>query len=99
MSEDPPELRDVVGAIEAELKEPSTRRASRPDRPAEVVRSLIAEFRREPVGGWLLLPKRIAFWLTASAFDRQTKILEALLEAVEDLESRVEEVEARRRDR
>jgi predicted O-methyltransferase YrrM len=48
-------------------------------------RELQRTFRRDPVGGKLTALKRLFFRLTASAFDRQAKAVEALLDVVEDL--------------
>jgi hypothetical protein len=49
------------------------------------VRAMQGEFRQQPIGGRLLPIKRVFYWFTASAFDRQAKVIEALLELVEDL--------------
>ena len=50
------------------------------------VRERQRRFRAEPLGGRLLPLKRVVGWFTASAFDRQAKMQEALLDAVVDLE-------------
>jgi hypothetical protein len=49
------------------------------------IRSMQREFREQPIGGRLLPIKRVVYWFTASAFDRQAKVIEALFELVEDL--------------
>ena len=49
-------------------------------------RDRLWHFRQEPVGGRLVLLKRIIFWFTASAFDRQAKVQEAVLDALTEIE-------------
>jgi len=53
------------------------------------VRDLLTALRAEPVGGRFLRFKRFVYRFTASAFDRQTKVQEALLDAVDHLEREV----------
>lgn len=48
-------------------------------------RELQLAFRRAPVGGRWVALKRLAYRLTASAFDRQAKAVEALLGVVEEI--------------
>jgi hypothetical protein len=55
-------------------------------RRTQRIRELIEGFRREPFGGRLLRLKRVVYWFTASAFDRQTKIHESLLPAIVEVE-------------
>lgn len=54
----------------------------------------VSRFRLEPLGGRLLPLKRVLYWFVASAFDRQTKILEALVEALRWEQARVAQLEA-----
>ncbi|MDA8018748.1 MAG: class I SAM-dependent methyltransferase [Thermoanaerobaculia bacterium] len=51
-------------------------------------RELQRAFRIDPVGGRFSGLKKALFWWTASAFDRQAKAIEAMLDAVEELASR-----------
>jgi hypothetical protein len=77
-------VEDVVRRVQVELDHeiptgsPLERRIAR-------VRAMQREFREQPIGGRLLPLKRVLYWFTASAFDRQSKVLEALLELVEEL--------------
>jgi hypothetical protein len=48
-------------------------------------RDVLGRFRMEPIGGRLLGLKRIVFWFTASAFDRQSKVHDAVLAALEEV--------------
>ena len=64
------------------------RRAGRgADHKSELVLARVREqqrsFRAEPVGGRLLPLKRLVHWFVASTFDRQAKVVEALLPALE----------------
>lgn len=82
--EEPLTAPEVLNRIRSELDlahpsvSPFDRRLSR-------IRAMQREFREQPIGGRLLPLKRMAYWFTASAFDRQAKVVEALLELVEDL--------------
>jgi predicted O-methyltransferase YrrM len=58
------------------------------------LRSMQRDFRVEPIGGRLVWLKKMAFWFVASAFDRQSKVIEALLDVVEDLSDEVERMPA-----
>jgi hypothetical protein len=49
------------------------------------IHALQRAFRNDPVGGRLSRLKRAVYWFTASAFDRQAKVIEGLIEVVEDL--------------
>jgi hypothetical protein len=77
-------VEDVLNRVQAELDHeiptgsPLERRIAR-------VRAMQRDFREQPIGGRLLPIKRMFYWFTASAFDRQAKVIEALLELVEDL--------------
>ena len=42
-------------------------------------------FRAEPLGGRIVGLKRLIYWFSASAFDRQAKVQEALLNAMDEL--------------
>lgn len=74
----------VLQEIQSALRQPATLAPPLETRIADV-RQMLLRFRREPIGGRLLLPKRVMYWFTASAFDRQARILEALLGLVEEL--------------
>jgi glycosyltransferase involved in cell wall biosynthesis len=50
------------------------------------LREMIEHFRREPIGGRLVPLKRLFFWFTASAFDRQAKVQEAMLAVLVEME-------------
>lgn len=81
---DPLSVPDVLNRVRAELDlaqpsvSPFERRLAR-------IRSMQREFREQPVGGRFVSVKRLVYWFTASAFDRQAKVVEALLETVEEL--------------
>jgi hypothetical protein len=80
----PLEVVDVITRIRAELDVPSPRESPLARRMAEI-RALQRGFRAEPVGGRLTPFKRVAYWFTASAFDRQAKVVEALIDVTEEL--------------
>lgn len=75
---------DVLDRVRVELDQeiPAT---SKLERRIARVRSMQRGFREQPIGGRLLLVKRVLYWFTASAFDRQAKVIEALLDLVEEL--------------
>lgn len=80
-----PTLETVLDAIRAELD--GTPAPAGPETPPAAVgvgiaelRRRVAGFRAEPLGGRLLPLKRIAYWFVASAFDRQTKLIEAMID-------------------
>jgi hypothetical protein len=75
----------IVREIETALSAPRPSGSLLETKLAEV-RELQRRFRAEPLGGRLVPLKRAVGWFTASAFDRQAKIQEALLDAVIDLE-------------
>ena len=83
-TEDRLTVEDVLNRVQVELDHemptgsPLERRIAR-------VRAMQRDFREQPIGGRLLPIKRMLYWFTASAFDRQAKVIEALLELVEDL--------------
>ncbi len=62
--------------------------------PFEGFAERVARFRLEPLGGRLLPFKRILYWFVASAFDRQTKIFEGLVEALHVERSRIAHLES-----
>lgn len=76
---------EVTARIRAELEAPQSSRPSNEGRVAKI-RALQRAFREEPVGGRMTQLKRAIYWFTASAFDRQAKVIEALIEVTEDLE-------------
>ncbi len=77
-------MAEVLGAVDRELDSPSIVGSVDSD-PLSVLRRQIAEFRREPVGGRLVFLKRLVYWFVASSFDRQTKILESLVDQLDRL--------------
>mgnify|MGYP001601371394 FL=1 len=85
----------VVSAIERELTGGPLEAAPDPDWALEQARELQRRFRSDPVGGRLATLKRLAFWWVASAFDRQGKVIEALLVELEARAARVVALEAR----
>jgi glycogen synthase len=50
------------------------------------LRQMLHDFRREPIGGRLVALKRLVYWFTASAFDRQAKVQEAMLTVLAEIE-------------
>lgn len=87
---------DVLAAIRTELD------ASRSRLDGEVfdariarLRELQRRFREEPLGGRLVGLKRLLHWFSASAFDRQAKVIEALIETVGHLGAERENLVAR----
>ena len=48
-------------------------------------RDQLLGFRAEPLGGRVVGLKRLVYWFSASAFDRQAKVQEALLSAMDEL--------------
>ena len=75
---------DVLARIRAEIDAPSRGETAFARRMAHI-QSLQTAFRKDPVGGRLAPLKRAVYWFTASAFDRQAKVIEALLEVIDDL--------------
>jgi hypothetical protein len=67
--------------------------------PIGRLRRAQADFRREPLGGRLLPVKRLVHWFSASAFDRQAKVVERLIEVTDSLRSRVEYLEGKEPNR
>lgn len=78
---------DVLDLIRQELKRPG--KAAGPDRDLErrvyAIREMQRSFRQEPLGGRLIPLKKMVTWFSASAFDRQGKVIEALVDLIEDL--------------
>lgn len=93
-----PPVDAIVETIEAELADrveaPISASAAEDRRRArsglERARELQREFRAEPVGGRLLALKRALYWFVASSFDRQAKVVEELLPALEAMERELE---------
>jgi len=94
---------NVVAAIDRELAGgPAEAVPPRPRVGGAALREAQHRFRAEPVGGRLARLKRLVFWFTASAFDRQAKVVEALIDELEAergarelLAQRLAEIEAR----
>lgn len=85
-----PTVSDVLTAVREELADRASmarRETPETEDPArlalDLARSLQGSFRAEPVGGRLLPLKRVVHWFVASAFDRQAKVVEAMLPALE----------------
>jgi hypothetical protein len=81
---------DVVSAIAHELSgAPPAGAEGAPATRVDLarVREAQRQFRADPVGGRLAPLKKIAYWLVASAFDRQGKVIEALLDELEAAEA------------
>ncbi|HEV7734853.1 MAG TPA: glycosyltransferase [Candidatus Binatia bacterium] len=60
------------------------------------LREMLEHFRREPIGGRLLSLKRVVYWFTASAFDRQAKVQENMLAVLVEMEQELAQLHARR---
>jgi hypothetical protein len=89
-------VRDVVAEIRVELGLPLNARSETPPlAPLGRARELMRRFRAEPVGGRLAPLKRLAFWWVASAFDRQSKVIEAMIAELEGGARRIQDLEAR----
>lgn len=82
----PLETTDVISRIRAELATPAPLESPYARRMAGI-RALQRTFRKEPIGGRLTRLKRAVYWFTASAFDRQGKVVEALIDFVDELAS------------
>lgn len=85
-----PTVDDVVRAVEEELDERVSTRPLLDAEPTDPGRkaldlaiALQRSFRADPVGGRLVVLKRVAYWFLASSFDRQAKVVEAMLPALE----------------
>jgi len=81
---DPMTAPEVLSRIRTELEITVTEASPIEGRLAQI-RSMQRAFREQPVGGRFLRVKRLVYWFTASAFDRQAKVVEALLNLIEDL--------------
>jgi len=84
---------EVVSHIKSEIASPSRRqtRSSVASRVARI-RSMQRDLRIEPLGGRLVPVKRLVHWFVASTFDRQAKVVEALLDLVRDIGEENEEL-------
>lgn len=91
------DVRQVMRTIEAELRMPSAHPARDSVAALERVRDLQRWYRREPVGGRLIALKRMVQWFSASTFDRQAKVVEALLDVVEDVARQARDAERKGR--
>lgn len=83
-SRQPLDVTDVLSRIRTEL-DAGPHEAPRFQRRLAVIRALQRSFREQPVGGRLTSLKRALYWFTASAFDRQAKVIEELIEFVDEL--------------
>ena len=77
---------DVLNRVRIEIEAPAIGHSenSFDDRMARI-QALQHDFRVEPIGGRLLPIKRLMYWFIASAFDRQAKVVEALLDLIQDI--------------
>ena len=77
---------DVLNRLRIEIKAPANDRTETAvgDR-IERIQAMQRDFRIEPIGGRLLPIKRLVYWFVASSFDRQAKVIEALLDLVRDI--------------
>ena len=86
---------DVVNRIRSEIESPS---GAQPNSAVAArvawIRALQRDFRIEPLGGRLLPVKRLVHWFVASTFDRQAKVVEALLDIVRDIGEENEQLRA-----
>ncbi len=86
---------EVVNRIRSEIEAPS---GAQPDSAVAVrvarVRGMQRDLRVEPLGGRLLPVKRLVHWFVASTFDRQAKVVEALLDLVRDIGEENEQLRA-----
>jgi len=82
---------EVVTRIQSEIEMPSASERTTPfaERMAHI-QVIQRQFRNEPIGGRLVAVKRLFAWFSASTFDRQAKVIEALLDLVDDLGVEVE---------
>ena len=83
---------EVIRRIRAELGGPSERSSSFAARMAGL-RRMHDDFRAEPVGGRLLPLKKLIYWCMASTVDRQSKVVDALFDTIDDLAAEVEQQE------
>ena len=75
---------EVLQRIRAELAVPDDG-CSPIELDFKQLRERVRQLRWEPIGGRLLPLKRLVFWFVASAFDRQAKVMEELLDLVEEI--------------
>ena len=77
---------EVLTRIQSEIAAPTANERTTPfaERMAHL-QAMQRRYRSEPVGGRLVVLKRLFAWFSASTFDRQAKIIEALLDLVDDL--------------
>ncbi len=75
---------EVLQRIRAELAMPENSSSPFAQEMAHL-REAQQRFTVEPIGGRLLPLKKLAFWLVASAFDRQGKVIEELLDVLEEV--------------
>jgi hypothetical protein len=97
MSADKPAftVEQVVSTIRSEIA--SAPPETRPTHLGSIdtVREMQRRFRSEPIGGRLSSLKRLVYWWVASAFDRQGKVIEALIAELEASDFRAAELEKR----
>jgi hypothetical protein len=62
------------------------------------LRESARELRSNPIGGRLLPLKRIVYWFVASAFDRQSKVIEELIDLIEESVRENERLQGRVRE-
>jgi len=95
MAPDPPaDLDEMLRTIDARIRAVETM----PQRSLGLIaqaREKLGRFQLEPIGGRLVRLKRIVFWFTASAFDRQAKVEHAVLDAIEEVARELTDVRNR----
>jgi cell shape-determining protein MreC len=74
---------EVLQRIREELRVPEDQYSTIEQSMAHL-RESVREFRSNPIGGRLLPIKRMVFWFVASAFDRQTKVIEEMIDLLEE---------------
>lgn len=90
-----PHLAGILDALAAHVAAaPPTAAPSAVSRTQQL-REMLEQFRREPIGGRLLGLKRIIYWFTASAFDRQAKVQETMLGVLVEMEQELDQLKRR----
>jgi hypothetical protein len=85
---------EVLRRVRKEVIQAELRRRSIEAHIAHV-RAVRDSFVNEPVGGKLLMIKRVVFWFTASAFDRHGKVVDGLLDVMAHLNREMEKMAER----
>jgi hypothetical protein len=83
-SEQPVNVDDLLRTMDARLQACETV-SQRSIALISQARDQCHRFRAEPLGGRLVGLKRLVYWFSASAFDRQTTVQEAILTAMDEI--------------